>query len=329
MNENPLISIIIPVYNGSDYLSEAIESAINQTYRNTEIIVVNDGSSDDGATKRVAELFGDKIRYLEKQNGGVASAFNYGIKMMKGSYFSWLSHDDLYLPDKIQIQINYLNSYKCKNTILFGDYLTIDLAGKVIKENKLKIDNEKHILLYLMTSFPINGNTVLIPKFCFDSVGYFNESLRTSQDYDMWYRLAKQFQFKHIDEFLIKYRVHENQGTKKTPTFIKESLETTIKFISGFSDDELLKISMSKNIETFYKHLIFNYTFRGGDKGGLPRQFIINSYREKLYNKYGLSGKYRYYIFYIYCKIISNKITRKLVKILKLNFVINSKIKEF
>ena len=101
-NFNPLVSIVIPVYNGSNYLREAINSALNQTYKNIEIVVVNDGSTDGGLTEQVAKSFGDKIRYFSKENGGCGSALNCGIDAMKGGYFSWLSHDDLYTNDGFQ-----------------------------------------------------------------------------------------------------------------------------------------------------------------------------------------------------------------------------------
>ena len=94
MDINPKFSIIIPVYNGSNYLEEAINSALAQTYQNIEIVVVNDGSNDGGKTETIARSFGDKIRYFSKENGGVSSALNFGIKQMTGEWFAWLSHDD-------------------------------------------------------------------------------------------------------------------------------------------------------------------------------------------------------------------------------------------
>ena len=92
---HPLVSIVIPVYNGSNFVREAIDSALAQTYDNVEIIVVNDGSTDEGKTREIALSYGDKIRYFEKPNGGVSSALNMGISNMQGQYFSWLSHDDM------------------------------------------------------------------------------------------------------------------------------------------------------------------------------------------------------------------------------------------
>ena len=94
--QHPKVSVIIPVYNGSNYLSDAINSALSQTYSNLEIIIVNDGSSDNGKTKEIALSYGNKIKYIEKENGGVSSALNTGIKNMTGEYFSWISHDDIF-----------------------------------------------------------------------------------------------------------------------------------------------------------------------------------------------------------------------------------------
>ena len=102
LDYKPLISVLIPVYNGSNYLEEALESVLEQTYSNYEIIVVNDGSNDEGKTKKIALKYENKIRYFEKENGGVASALNYGISKANGDYISWLSHDDIYNENKLK-----------------------------------------------------------------------------------------------------------------------------------------------------------------------------------------------------------------------------------
>ena len=125
--KNPKVSIVIPVYNGSNYLKDAIDSALSQTYNNLEIIVVNDGSNDEGKTKAIAESYGNKIIYLEKENGGASSALNLARKKMTGDYFSWLSHDDMYYPNKISRQVEELQNYD-KKTILFSNLLT-DFSG--------------------------------------------------------------------------------------------------------------------------------------------------------------------------------------------------------
>ena len=124
MSFDPKVSIIIPVYNGSNYLREAIDSALAQTYKNIEVIVVNDGSDDGGKTESIAKSYRNKIRYIYKKNAGVSTALNAGILAAEGEYISWLSHDDVYIPNKLEVQINYLRNEN-NPVILYSDYYRI------------------------------------------------------------------------------------------------------------------------------------------------------------------------------------------------------------
>jgi glycosyltransferase involved in cell wall biosynthesis len=127
----PLVTIVIPVYNGADYLEDAINSALNQTYKNIEIIVVNDGSTDYGKTEAIANAYSDRVRYFTKRNGGVSSALNFGIDKMTGEYFSWLSHDDLYFPEKIEKQVNFIEkNYDVK--VVASSFEIIDSERRVL-----------------------------------------------------------------------------------------------------------------------------------------------------------------------------------------------------
>ena len=125
------VSIIIPVYNGEAYMREAIDSALAQTYDNIEIIVVNDGSTD--STDEIARSYGDKIVYYKKENGGVSTALNLALEKMTGDYFSWLSHDDRYYPQKVEKEVAFLeeNGYLGKKVIVFSDYDLMDENSKV------------------------------------------------------------------------------------------------------------------------------------------------------------------------------------------------------
>ena len=212
MNVNPKVSIVIPVYNGSNYLREAIESALDQTYKNIEVIVVNDGSNDSGQTEAIAKSYGNRIRYFYKENGGVASALNYAIHKMTGDYFSWLSHDDVYFPDKIEKQINYLKNEK-EDIIVYSNFELIDSNSKTICIHKTVYTDPQYFLFYLIGYYPISGCTAIVPKKCFDDIGDFNQNLRTTQDYEMWFRMALKYKFKHIPDVLVKSRVHPEQGT--------------------------------------------------------------------------------------------------------------------
>lgn len=192
----PKVSIVIPVYNGSNYLENAIRCALAQTYPNIEILVVNDGSADEGATERIALSFGEQIRYFSKPNGGVSSALNYGIANMTGEYFSWLSHDDGYTPDKIADGVELLRQLgeKRDRTIAYTSGHFVDKNGGFLKKfpDRLAVGKRysgQEMVHYSLKNGTLNGCCMLIPKTAFDECGGLNEQLRYSQDTLMWYTL--------------------------------------------------------------------------------------------------------------------------------------------
>ena len=217
MSFNPLISIAIPVFNGANYLAEAIDSALAQTYSPIEVLVVNDGSADGGKTRDLALSYGERIRYFEKENGGVASALNLAIGEMRGEWFSWLSHDDLFLPEKTQKQVDYLR--KSPAEILYGDYSLIDGQGNAITDQTGVVQSaaKRNMFFQLLSGFPVNGCTTLIHRKVFERIGLFNLDLPTTQDYDFWFRCAKEIEFQFQPEVFIKSRIHPDQDTHKKP----------------------------------------------------------------------------------------------------------------
>lgn len=244
---SPKVSIIIPVYNGANFLSKAIDSALAQTYSNIEVIVINDGSTDAGATRAIALYYGEKIRYFEKENGGVATALNLGIEKMQGEYFSWLSHDDEYYPNKVQKQIEAIQNYHTSDVILFTDVEIIDEKSQLLE---LVSCSNKDISAMAAIAFGlINGCTVLIPKTCFDIVGIFNPQLPTTQDYDMWYRLVKLYPIKHIPEILVKSRQHARQQSRLDDHHAVECNDFYISLVKdlaeqgGYSEGFFLKLA--------------------------------------------------------------------------------------
>ena len=216
MNKTPKISVIIPVYNGANYIEQAINSVLNQTYPNYEIIVVNDGSTDDGKTKAVAMSFGDKIRYFEKENGGVSSALNFGIDCMEGDYFAWLSHDDLFCETKLEDQVKAIIASGDENTISLGNYL---LCDKEIK-NCVPTQFEKYfpleqicnsVFLLFWGEFHFSG--LLFHKNHFARIGKFDEILYTAQDNDFIFRLLRRQKLIFVNSPVSKVRLHGESGT--------------------------------------------------------------------------------------------------------------------
>lgn len=217
MNNSPQVSIVIPAYNASNYLAQAIDSALAQTYENIEIIVVNDGSKDNGATREVAQRYGDRIRYYEKENGGVSSALNYGIQHMKGAYFSWLSHDDLYTKDKIQMQVAALSGCQ-DNAVAYCKSNTIDKNSKLIKESTAVFPNDRlspeEAVMYAI-NHGMGGCAFLIPRIAFEKVGLFDENLRYCQDIFMWWKIfLAGFSVAFCHGVGVSSRVHANQLTQ-------------------------------------------------------------------------------------------------------------------
>lgn len=220
MTSKPLVSIIIPVFNGGDYLREAIDSALAQTYAPIEVLVVNDGSADGGVTAGIAAEYGDAIRYFEKENGGVSSALNCGIRNMRGAYFSWLSHDDVYEPRKVEAQVAALPEEGGK-VLVYCNFSTIDQNSAPMPDTKNGCRPQKDLspreaLHQVLRHGSLNGCGFLIPREAFDECGGFDETLRYAQDALMWYRLfSAGWSVRVVPEALVRSRVHANQQTQK------------------------------------------------------------------------------------------------------------------
>lgn len=251
-NFNPLVSIVIPVYNGANYMAEAIDSALAQTYSNIEILVINDGSNDGGKTRNIALGYGNQIRYIEKENGGVATALNLGIKKMQGEYFSWLSHDDKYFSDKIETQIDFLSHLNDKNVILYSDIEYIDKDSKLLSRLKLPHYTSEYFRPAFIKDGLINGCTLLVPRVCFEKCGVFNPTLRTTQDYDLWFRISDKYDFIHQPKILIQSRLHDNQDTIRLYDTSNEERDKLHQyFIENISLEEISLFSKG-NVTGYY-----------------------------------------------------------------------------
>jgi len=129
------VSIIIPVYNGAAYLAEAIDCALAQTYLDVEVMIVNDGSTDGSESERIALAYGNRIRYLTKDNGGVASALNRGLQEMTGEWFIWLSHDDYFDAERVEEDMRIAREHPDAR-VIFCRTQGVDSSGSIIRPAK-------------------------------------------------------------------------------------------------------------------------------------------------------------------------------------------------
>ncbi len=252
---NPLVSIVIPVYNGAKYLGEAIESALAQTYANCEIIVVNDGSTDD--SEKIALRYGDKIRYFAKENGGVSTALNMAIENMHGEYFSWLSHDDVYYPYKIERQMEALRHSGDMMRIVWGNHASFDQkTGKTRFRDICESYSEDRLTdsVFPLLISCIAGCSLLIHKSHFMRVGLFKNELKFTQDYDLWFRMFYGQRTVFVRTPLYMARKHELQeSTIKAEDQHRDEVKLYLDFSEKITRED--KIRMFGSVYEYYLQL--------------------------------------------------------------------------
>ena len=215
-------------------MDQAIESALSQTYANIEVIVVNDGSTE--FSEKVTPYL-NRIRYFEKENGGTASALNLGIKNASGEYFAWLSSDDIFNEDKISKQLSFMIERKA--SFSYTNYSLINEHNQIThKDAGVYFLRKIDFLNNFRSGCTINGSTVMMDMKLFSNLGLFNEELKFTQDYDFWLRAIQHYEFYFINESLIKYRVHDNMGTKK----YNERIDKEIKSLNIKYEDHLIHL---------------------------------------------------------------------------------------
>lgn len=260
---NPLVSIVVPVYNGSNFLREALDSALAQTYKNLEIIVVNDGSTDD--TESIALSYGDKIRYFSKENGGTSTALNLGIENMRGEYFSWLSHDDLYYPNKIEREVEELAKLENKDTIIISDLDGMTdhvrtFRTALYQEHRDAYPSRNSSYLYPVIYNKTHGCTHLISKKVFETVGNFDVNERVAHDFEFYYRAFAKFPHKYINEPLITARDSSSRQGKRSHA--RGNIEYSLLYVDildHLTDEDILQIAPS--LEEFYNDMEFFFSY--------------------------------------------------------------------
>ena len=173
-----------------------------------------------------------------------------------------MSHDDVYYPNKVEAQIKFFGENEDENVVLYSDYDIIDSKSKFQFRRHIKHIEPDRLQFAILISRPIHGCTVLIHKNIFHEIGMFNENLLTVQDYEMWYRIARNFKFIHLNEALIKIRVHSDQGIFTINTHELEGIQFYLNCLKKIPVDEMRRISGDKSAASAYSKLAIKYKKR-------------------------------------------------------------------
>lgn len=213
------VSIVIPVYNAERYLDECIQSALGQTYENTEVIAVDDGSTD--SSSEILDGYADRIRVFHKENGGTSSALNYGYRKMDGSWFKWLSADDALKPHAVEALTGEARSLGWPDDVIFyARYDFVNEHGKragrlrnIEPSNNHKTNFVRNAIL--LHHFYGNGITSMFNRAIFERCGQFDETIGFNEDYEFWLRccLLHGCRLHLVPRNIARYRVHGAQLT--------------------------------------------------------------------------------------------------------------------
>ncbi len=268
VKEQPLVSVIMPCYNGEKFIDEAIESVINQTYKNWELIIVDDGSTDKSKKIINNYLSDERIYYIcHTKNIGIPSARNTGINTSGGEFIALLDQDDKWLPNKLDLQIDKFYESKPEVGLVFGNIDVVDLYGNIIYEVKnVKINfekiNQRDLTRHLFLNCFIPSITVMYKRKCTKEVGRFDEAiLWGGDDYDLWLRIANKFKFAYVNKVLGIRRLHDNNYSQ-TERMIKGSMQLTNSIVrkhAFLNKYKQKKIARDLYRLGRYKHLIGNF----------------------------------------------------------------------
>lgn len=203
----PLVSVVIPTFNRACYLSDAIESVLRQTWTNLELIVIDDGSSDE--TRELVSRYGEKIQYFYQSNSGLAVARNRGLELARGEFILFLDDDDVLLETLIEKEVFWLEQNPDAAFVYSGVYF-VDEQLRIF-EKRIPLDDETPDFARLFKGpniVPTPG-CALVRTAIAREYGGFAKELLGSEDYDFWLRISRKYRFDYVGEILLKYRYHQ------------------------------------------------------------------------------------------------------------------------
>ncbi|PSN20052.1 glycosyl transferase family A [filamentous cyanobacterium CCP5] len=208
----PKVSVVIPAYNATAYLPQTVDSILQQTFTDYEVLIVDDGSSDN-PVELVAQIVDSRVHIISQRNQGAGAARNTGIKNARGSYVAFLDADDFWETTKLAKQVEWLDMNP--EVGLVHTWVTLANPDGSLSDRTIRTDGEGYIWDQVVVYNPLKcGSTAMVRRRCFEELGYFDQSLKYSEDWDMWIRIARKYAFSVIAEPLTYYRIHPSNKSK-------------------------------------------------------------------------------------------------------------------
>lgn len=258
----PAVSIVIPAYNHARFLKGTIESALAQTWRDYEIVVVDDGSKDD--TPAVAAQFGDAIRYIRQANQGMAATRNTALRHAIGDIISFLDDDDLWLPDYLATVMSYFQADSYLAAAHTGYQLTSDEQGRDFPGHSSRTVPADDLYATLIEGGFFPPSSVSVRRMILDKVGFFDEGLQGYADWELWLRICREHKFIGIPVELVKYRIHAGGLSSNVQHMTEDRLKAIRKHFGPPEDDAAAWPADKRRAYAFaYRTAAFEYNIQG------------------------------------------------------------------
>jgi glycosyltransferase involved in cell wall biosynthesis len=243
MSTGPLVSVVIAAYNSGRFVGQAVKSVLAQTYRPFEIVVVDDGSTDD--TAEVLAGFGGGLRYVRQENGGPAAARNRGIGEASGELVAFLDADDEWHAEKLSRQWEALAASPRAGLVHTDVWYWDQTQGSRYRRTGARAESQGDCYPRFFWRNPVTLSTVLLRRDCLRRVGGFDESIRrpSAEDYDLWLRIARHYPLAYLNEPLVTYRLHGANAVGNAPVMRQAELYVVLK---ALRDDPSLRDLIGK-----------------------------------------------------------------------------------
>lgn len=278
------ISVIIPSFNYGAFIGDAIRSAEQQSRPPDEIIVVDDGSTDD--TADVVAGFGDRVKYIKQENSGVCSARNRGVAESRGDLIAFLDADDVWEPTKLEKQAARFYEDVRIGLVHCGMREFDSATGETISEHidGLEGDVANELLVWERPVIVGAGGTIMVSREAFEKVGGFDTSLKCGEDWEFCYRIARKYWVGFVPEILVNYRSHKTNSHKNINEMERSTLLAWGKVFDG-SDSEIVKLKR-RSYSNLHRTLAGSYFHAGQYAGCLRNIFKSLWYRPSLLGYY-------------------------------------------